>query len=101
MAAMSWRLPTRSSLMSIICSSNRSGLTFASCGSPWSRCCAGMAWRTEASRNRCQLGQAQGQPLDAMTREVDLGACIIGHAFERLHRAFAKLGVKDLHADPQ
>src|SRR5450830_1222761 len=48
-----------------------------------------------------QLRHTQRQPLDAMAREVDLGPGVVAGAFQGLYRAFAKFGVKNLHAGAQ
>ena len=43
---------------------------------------------------RRELGHGKRQPFHAMARKVDLRAGIVAVAFQRRHRAFAKLGVK-------
>ena len=45
-----------------------------------------------------QLGHRQRQPLDAVARKVDLGACVVAAALDRQHAAFAELVVEHRHA---
>ncbi len=48
-----------------------------------------------------QLGHTQRQPLGSMAWEVDLRPRIAPRAFQRQHRAFAKLGMEHQHAQTQ
>ena len=55
----------------------------------------------ESALYRREFSHTQGHPLHAVAREVNLGFGVVAQALQRQQLAFAKFGMKHLHAGAQ